>query len=355
MRRRGDVSQEEVKELTDQFYVTLRAYVARLSKEDEDRAPKAFRQIEELLHKEGRPTWSDAYQIEQLLVDLFDDQSLEFELHSRLLEAESNLRPVLAAQYVKLAGTVKVPEERRALLARLVNDLQWRYTVDEVKRTYSKEITRVTGIIFIVAIAVFAVAILGTAVFWRFLTRANEATPLLLAGLAGAWGAGFSMLSSLKGRLEAADLNDLKLMKSRWILWSRPLIGVGAACILYFFLVSGLLGGAAFPDLRRDNAPGQGAAAAGTAMPGGPAGSGAAPIESPRSGLALLVVWCFLAGFSERLVPALLAKTEGRAADQTSLGSERFKPGPVERPPDDQARGAASDATPAPGSATSKT
>jgi DNA replication initiation complex subunit (GINS family) len=42
MAEKGDASQDEVKELTDQFYVTLRAYVARLDKEDETRSPKSF-------------------------------------------------------------------------------------------------------------------------------------------------------------------------------------------------------------------------------------------------------------------------------------------------------------------------
>jgi hypothetical protein len=346
MAEKGDASQDEVKELTDQFYVTLRAYVARLDKEDETRSPKSFKQIEDLL-KEGRATWSDAYQIEQLLVDLFDERSLEVELQSRLLEAESSLRPALAAYYVKLAGALKTPADLRALLARLVNDLQWRYTVNEVKRTYSKEITKVTGLIFIVAIGSFAAAVLGTAVLGRVLSGAGDAALLLLAGLAGGWGAGFSMLASLKGRLDAADLNDLKLMKSRWILWSRPLIGVGAACILYFFLVSGLLGGTAFPDLKREQEPSvsrQSAAAlvgspSTTESRTAPAGGNApTPIQSSRTDLALLVVWCFVAGFSERLVPALLTKTEARAIGQSSLGPDRFKPGPADGEGADQVR-----------------
>jgi hypothetical protein len=115
----------------------------------------------------------------------------------------------------------------------LVNDLQWRYTVNEVKRTYSKDITKITGLIFIVGIAAFAAAVFGIALISKWHPGVRDAAQLLLAGLAGGWGAGFSMLASLKGRMDAADLNDLKLMKSRWILWSRPLIGVGAACILY--------------------------------------------------------------------------------------------------------------------------
>jgi hypothetical protein len=325
MAERTGTSQEEIKELTKQFFVTLRAYVARLDKEDENRSPKSFKHIEDLLQS-GESAWSDAYQIEQLLVDLFDERSLEVELQSRLLECESNLRSGLAAHYVKLAATLKEPAERRALLARLVNDLQWRYTVNEVRRTYSKDITRTTGLIFILGIGAFAAAILGNALFGRALLAASDAAHLFLAGLAGAWGAGFSMLASLKSRMDAADLNDLKLMKSGWILWSRPLIGVGAACILYFFLVSGLLGGAAFPTLKPDPTPGVTNQST-VAQAGGEAAAQAATGArlTPQS-LALLIVWCFIAGFSERLVPALLAKTEGRVVGQSRPDPDRFRP-----------------------------
>jgi hypothetical protein len=294
--RAPDPTLNEITELTDQFYVTLRASLARLSTNGHG-ANKSFALIEQLLSGEAKPSWSGAYQVEQLMVDVFDDRALDVELQTRLLEAESTLRPALTAQYARLAGLAKTAEEKRALLARLVNDLQWRYTMNEVKRAYSKDITKTTAMIFITAIAGFAGVILVLAILSTPLSRSGDVLPLLLAGLAGGWGAGFSMLSSLKGRLDEADLNDLKLMKSRWILWSRPLIGVGAACILYFFLASGLLSGAAFPTLTPD--------AAGS-------------VDLERKQLALLIVWCFIAGFSERLVPALLAKTE----------EERTKPAP---------------------------
>jgi len=333
-----DVTQEEVEELTEQFYVTLRAEVARLSPQDESRSPKSFQQIQDLLNGR-RAVWSDAYQIEQLMVDLFDERTLEIELQSRLLEGDSNLRPPLIAQYNKLASSLKAPADRRALLARLVNDLQWRYTVNEVKRAYSKDITKTTGLIFMVAIALFAAMVVSFAVFGSVSDLTRDSILLLIAALAGAWGASFSMLSSVKGRLEAADLNDLKLMGSGWIIWSRPLIGVGAAGILYFFMASGLLGGSAFPTFttRLEGvapqalpvAPATPATPDTAAAPGTPASpAGPAPTATPRTQLSLLIVWCFLAGFSERLVPSLLAKTEDRAQGNAAA-SDRFKPGPI--------------------------
>jgi hypothetical protein len=336
------VTQEEVEELTEQFYVTLRAEVARLSPQDEARSPKSFQQIQDLLNGR-RAVWSDAYQIEQLMVDLFDERTLEIELQSRLLEGDSNLRPALIAQYTKLATTLKTAPDRRALLARLINDLQWRYTVNEVKRSYSKEITKTTGLIFMLSICLFAAMIATMALFPALMPRDDprDSTLLLVSALAGGWGAAFSMLSSVKGRLESADLNDLKLMRSGWILWSRPLIGVGAAAILYFFTASGLLAGAAFPTFvtKMEVA----AAQAQPATPGAPATPstpGIPPAPPPRTQLALLIVWCFLAGFSERLVPSLLAKTEDRA--QAGAGaSDRFKPSPLPSSDGDASKSAA--------------
>src|SRR5262245_13251804 len=301
-----EMAQDEVEELTNQFYVTLRASVARLDKEDEARSPKTMAEVEALLKPDRQRTWSEAYQLEQLLVDLYSPSALEVELKSRLLEADSALRPKVAEAYVRQEAQLKEPAERRALLGRLVNDLQWRYTVNEVKRRYTRGITRDTGIIFIGAIVVFA-----TAFLLRQLFSFADGHLLLIAGLAGGWGAAFSMMATLRSRLDAAELDDLKRMRLRWLIWSRPLIGAGAACILYFFLVSGLLAGSMFPNLGASPASEavagsqSGAAAAPSSSAGaagapdakaGASGSGTAVSKSSTitaKDLALLVVWCF--------------------------------------------------------------
>jgi hypothetical protein len=296
------VAKGEIKELTDQFYVTLRAYFAGVQAADGELAPAALQRVEALLKPDGPRSWSQAYEIEQMLVHLFDEERLKTELGVRSLEARTSLRPLLADLYARQITDAKSPEQQRGLLARLVNDLQWRYTVNEVKRRYSQDITSRTGWLFALALLLFAV-------WTAYIVLSNAASGdlhlLIFAALAATWGATFSMLGSLKSRLAASELDDLKLMRPWVMLLSRALIGTGAGCVLYFFLRSGLLGGDAFPDLTTlDTA------------------------SVTRKGLALLIIWCFIAGFSEKLVPSILEKTEGRAGSAAPAEPDRYRPGP---------------------------
>jgi hypothetical protein len=301
--RREGLPDSEIRELTAQFYVTLEAYFLKIKSAGTPRCPEAYKRVEDLLSN-GPRNWTNAYAIEQLLVHLFDEGTLAREMHVRVREAKEALRPALAAHYAAEAEKTSVSaDERRALLSRLVNDLQWRYTVSEVKRGYTKDITLKTSHLFIVSMLVFAGAVLVTLAFPSL--RELDLRLLVPAVLAGCWGAAFSMLSSLKERLEASELDALKVLRARWVLGSRVLIGAGAASILYFFFVSGLVTGSAFPALK-------------------PIESGPAAPHIWLGTLAMLIVWCFIAGFSERLIPGLLAKTEARL--DTPASPERYRP-----------------------------
>jgi hypothetical protein len=294
----AELPNNEIRELTAQFYVTLEAYFAKVKNTGAARCQGAYDRVLHLLEKEPR-NWTHAYAIEQLLVHLFDDDTLASELQVRVREAKETLMPALAEYYAAEADKPSA-DERRAVLSRLVNDLQWRYTVGEVKRGYTKEITVATGQLFIVSLLVFAASVLLTVAVPDL--KQFDMRLLVPAVLAGCWGAAFSMLSSLKDRLEASDLDALKVLRARWVLRSRVLIGAGAASVLYFFFVSGLVTGAAFPNLK--------AAMATTTW--------------QLDTFALLVVWCFLAGFSERLIPGLLARTEAKLDTPTT--PDRYRP-----------------------------
>lgn len=402
---------DEIEKLREQFYVTLRAYQARV----EARPPAndaTLKRVRELLAPGRRPRWSECYEVEQLLVDLFDPATLRTELGIRLTEARANLSPALAEFYEReareAAGAPEVPadhatgagtgakeanghvvgngiagqtalppnaggaggapgqandkaaqgtpdaaheasgpsgeaassgtpvsvivapspttngaaappargahpvadvERQRTLLARLINDLQWRYTIQEGKRRFSKSLTTRTGICFLIALLSFAgVIALLYLKRWRF--SLDDLRLLYVAGIAGAWGASFSMLSGLKGRIDESEIYDLNTMRAVTMVAARALIGAGAASILYLFFYSGLLSGAAFPNLAKpgDKCP--------------------FILFDPSVGcvpsrdMALIVVWCFIAGFSEKLIPSLLDKTGSKLGGE----SDRYRP-----------------------------
>src|SRR6476661_3298074 len=88
-------TEDEVVELTNQFYVTLRAYFAEIRKDGDGqiRNREAFSRVKALLEPgDGNthtPNWANAYEVEQLLVHLFDDDTVATELTVRTLEARS--------------------------------------------------------------------------------------------------------------------------------------------------------------------------------------------------------------------------------------------------------------------------
>jgi hypothetical protein len=332
-------TQEEVVELTNQFYVTLRAYFAKIKAGGPPRNQEAFDRVEAILAA-SEQSWTNAYEVEQLLVHLFDNETLATELTVRAIEARSVLRPELAAVYdaelteIKKLQAAEPPagdlgDRRRILLARLVNDLQWRYIVNEATRRYSKLITSRTAYLSVLALMAFIGSMLlvyVASVRWGVDFTVGDIRLIWIAALAGMWGATFSMLSTLQDRLQKSKFDDLKLMKAAAVLLSRGLVGAGAACILFFFLLSGLLGGTAFPTLLRDHElTSRPVVSNATALRPTTPSSPAFDERLPARDLAMLIVWCFIAGFSERLIPALLASTEARANGAKST-TDRFQP-----------------------------
>ena len=113
---------------------------------------------------------------------------------------------------------------------------------------------------------------------------------LMLAMISGAFGASFSMLVQSQRRGSEGTLEDIRTAGNWKTLLIRSAFGFGAASILYFFFNSGLLEGSLWPKLEEINF--------------------SSPI--PNRSMCLLVIWSFVAGFSENFVPNILIKTEQR-------------------------------------------
>lgn len=132
---------------------------------------------------------------------------------------------------------------------------------------------------------------------------------LVIAMVSGLFGASFFLLAQLQGRLAEGGTEEARDMWSYTFLFLRCLVGIGGAAILYFFFQSGLLSGSIWPQLNHvgfeavrlpdvGNKPGE-----------------ATDLWVPNQHLALLIIWSFLAGYSQTLVPSLLQRTEARAGN----------------------------------------
>ena len=94
----------------------------------------------------------------------------------------------------------------------------------------------------------------------------------------------------------------------------RAGVGMCGALIVYFFFRSGLVSGALFPTFEKVSID----------YVDVPKGAGSVPMSfvMPSKDLALLTFWCFLAGFSEALVPSILASTE-RQLSETNASARK--------------------------------
>jgi hypothetical protein len=122
---------------------------------------------------------------------------------------------------------------------------------------------------------------------------------LIVAMVSGFFGATFSMLVQSSRRATEGTLEDLSGASAWHMLFVRGSVGLGAAAILYFFFRSGLLDGSLWPKLHELQYD---------ALKGNVQGL------VPNKDWCLLVIWSFLAGFSETLVPNILSKTEQKAS-----------------------------------------
>ncbi len=121
---------------------------------------------------------------------------------------------------------------------------------------------------------------------------------LIVAMVSGFFGATFSMLVQSSRRATEGTLEDLSGACAWQTLIVRGCVGVGAAAILYFFFRSGLLEGSLWPKLNE--------------LQYDPLKDGVKGLV-PNKDWCLLVIWSFLGGFSETLVPNILSKTEQKA------------------------------------------
>lgn len=150
----AEASEQHTVNLLEQFYLTLQVtYLA---------APplpgSVVHQRIERLFDSGH-SWRNAYEIEQLLCFIMSEQQLETELHRRLAEAHALKLEHVAVIDKELHEDTNPRADKRIVLHRLLNDLQWFYSKRVQHRAASKRLMVRVSLMFMVALATFALVL----------------------------------------------------------------------------------------------------------------------------------------------------------------------------------------------------
>jgi hypothetical protein len=219
----------------------------------------------------------------------------------------------------------------------LLEEIHW----DDQRKFYATPILK-TAVHRIVLLDLLAFLAVVTPYAWIFrrsfqndvdLSNFWAALPLYTVITAGAFGAYFSRLIAILQNGDNLSIRGLQTMKMWSSLFLRGAVGMCGAVVVFFFLRSGLVGGGLFPDFTKLGFDYQDYSAflhyppspAATQIIAKPDPNIMHTIE-PSQSLALLAMWSFIAGFSERLVPTILSKTEESFSNAASgVGSNLNK------------------------------
>jgi hypothetical protein len=262
--------------------------------------------------------WCDAYRLELMLALAEPLSKLVTELELRLAEAKEEQVPcvqrlndacnktfalITDTNGARLPITPDIEATLRSQLVNVIEETQWHLKRKFTARTIQKQATYRIILAAICSFALFvspyAAIIAAYAVNWSGVMQWVDrwtGLPLITALTAGLFGAFFSRLLFMQSSWNTLSLDELKSAREPSTIILRGTVGMCGAVVVYFFLHSELISGEILPKFsdialipRVDVLP---------------------KLILPNRELALLAVWSFLAGFSERLVPNILATTE---------------------------------------------
>lgn len=266
---------------------------------------------------EQEHNWDNASALEQMLAPLYNEMELDIEMRQSLVEAQRRLLAeevdFFNDEYALLQESCRTENTingKLTLLCNLYKKLQISYDLEEKKKYLLSSIRLSTSIAFFISIFIFFLfdnmQLLDSA---AQIFHVGEGVPLVptdkteftIAAFTAGWmGSCFSMLLRMKGDLRMQSLSELAAINRLDNLISRSLIGMVSGMLILYSFEGEFLQGSLFPAVTFDD-------------------MGYYSTElvdwNRDKAHAMLVFWCFLAGFSEKMVPDLLSRAEKQVAE----------------------------------------
>lgn len=260
----------------------------------------------------GKISWQDVNSVELAIIDYYDEQSIITEWQRRL--ADINRLPKNLQTFYQGQEQESDPDKLRVLLTHLITDLQWRRESKRIIRAHQGQMRTKIVMFFLLSFALF----FSPTIFKLFfgLEFSNlRLYYIFTAATSGILGAAFSQLTSLQSKFSDITLEQTQAINQASYILARSIVGAGAGLIMFYLLQAGLLSGVFFPEFIQTSADLATIQSQAVTSNENYTNSISQAIEfnynigtlaQPPQGLSLLIIWCLLAGFSEKLIPGIL-------------------------------------------------
>ena len=261
-------------------------------------APNAIKEAVAKRNKRCETHWSDIYLVEKFVLSKQKKEVIKARLpglrqcYRQIVGSDAYEEYLQSGEAASLDGSA---EELQTDAEQLLDALHWSYAMaPEWEKLRTKCLKRISLGIGI------AVALMGTAAVIAYFLNDRFVAAIILMSLMGALGGFVSVQQRIEKISTGQDpiLTMFQLKDGWFAVHLAPLTGALFALVLFLIFDGGLIRGSIFPDVNQ--------------------------IFQLSGEFGKLLVWGFIAGFAERLVPDTLDNLVSKRGDSTSA-----KGGPV--------------------------